>query len=122
MDAPLASDEVTDHIALIEMHRQEKQKEAGLAVACSEALQKLTELLESERSALQVHGPDHGHAANIEAVMRHIQRVRNFMSGGNNQRKSAHRRSQLQPPGRPGEAGNPRRNRGRRPQGRRGDR
>ena len=123
MDAALASDEVTDQIALIEMHRQERQKEAGLTVACNEALQKLNVLLASEKASLHSPGPEHGHPANIEAVMRHIQRVRSFMSGGNNQRKPGHRRSRQQRMNQPGgEMRNPQRNKGRRAQGRRGDR
>ena len=61
MHGEMASDEVTDSIALIEMHRQEAQKETGLAAACSEALRKLNELLEQEKEALRVNGPDQGH-------------------------------------------------------------
>jgi hypothetical protein len=123
MDAALASDEVTDQIAFIEMHRQERQKEAGLTAACNEALQKLNELLASEKAALQSPGPEHGHPANVEAIMRHVQRVRSFMSGGNNQSKPGHQRLGQQRTGRPGgEMRTPQRNKGRRAQGRRGDR
>jgi len=76
MSAGMATDEVTDAIAHIEMHRQETQKEAGLAAACSEALRKLHELLEGEQAAPQPHEPGSGHLANIEAVMIEIKRVK----------------------------------------------
>jgi hypothetical protein len=46
MNDELASDEVTDAIAFIEVHRQEAVKESGMAHACAEALRKLHELLE----------------------------------------------------------------------------
>jgi ABC-type sugar transport system ATPase subunit len=122
MDAALASDEVTDQIAFIEMHRQERQKEAGLSIACNEALQKLNQLLADEKAALHAQDAGHGQRADIEAIMRHIQRVISFMSGGNNQRKPGHRRSQQQRAARPGDMRNPAPNKGRRAQGRRGDR
>jgi len=58
MISRLVSDEVTDGIAAIELHRQGTEQESGLAVACSEALRKLQALLEQEKEALQLHGPD----------------------------------------------------------------
>src|SRR4051812_19116539 len=82
MEADMASDEVTDLIALIELHRQETQKEAGLAAACNEALRKLHELLASEKASLQQPGQANGNPANVEAVSRQIQRTRNMLSGG----------------------------------------
>ena len=74
----MASDEVTDEIAAIEMHRQGTEKESGLAAACSEALRKLQVLFEQEKEALQLHGPDTVHAINVEAVANEIQRVQSM--------------------------------------------
>lgn len=75
METGTVSDEVTDAIAGIEMHRQELEKEAGLAAACSEALRKLHELLDHERAAQQLHAPGTKHPANIEAVTTEIKRI-----------------------------------------------
>jgi hypothetical protein len=75
MDPRIATDEVIDLIAGIEMHRKEMGKESDLAAACNEALRKLHELLEREREALQSHGPGTRHPANIGAVMFEIARV-----------------------------------------------
>jgi len=72
----MISDEVMDAIAEIALHRQEMQKEAGLAAACNEALRKLHELLEREKQALQLHGPGARHAAHIEALAAEIERVK----------------------------------------------
>ena len=55
-----ATDEVIDMIADIEMQRQAMEKNAGLGASCSSALRKLHELLEREKEALQLHGPDAG--------------------------------------------------------------
>lgn len=71
----LASDEVIDTIAEIEVQRQAMEKEAGLGAASSGALRRLHELLERERQAQQVHGPDPGHPANIEALTIAIESV-----------------------------------------------
>ena len=76
MGPETATDEVTDAIAHTEMHRQETEKEAGLAAACNESLRKLHELLDREKQALQLHGPSTGHSANIEAVTAEIKRVK----------------------------------------------
>jgi hypothetical protein len=133
MDPGMATDEVTDQIALIEMNRQETQKELGLAAACNQALSKLQELLNQEKEALQANGAEPGHAANIEAVMQHITRVRQLASGGGKQRngKRAHgqqhqqhpqqhqQHQQPQPGGRRRSGG---RNKNRRSMGRRGAR
>ena len=75
MSTRMASDEVTDGIAAIEMHRQGTEQESGLAVACSEALRKLQQLLEQEKEALELHGPDTVSAANVEAVANEIKRI-----------------------------------------------
>ena len=114
----MATDEVTDQIALIEMYRQETQKEAGLAAACSEALRKLHELLESEKQAQQLNGPDNGHPANIAAVAHQIQRVKNLAGGaGQGNSRRAHFQQERSP--RPGGPRNQARNKNRRTMGRR---
>jgi len=71
-----AFDEVTDAIADIEMQRQAMEKEGGLAASCSAALRKLHELLDREKEALQLRGPDAGHPENVEAVATEIERVK----------------------------------------------
>ena len=68
--------EVTGAIAQIEAHRQAMAKESSAAAACNVALRKLHEILEREREALQLRGPDDGHAANVEAVTTEIERVK----------------------------------------------
>jgi len=65
-----------DAIASIEMQRQEKEKEAGLAASCSAALRRLHELLDHEKEALQLRGLDAGHPGNVEAVTIEIDRVK----------------------------------------------
>lgn len=123
MSAGMASDEVTDMIAHIEMHRQEMQKEAGLAAACNEALRKLHELLEHEKQQLQLHGPGTVHPANIEAVSLHINRVKQLAGGGGQKSMAGNARPRQQrQASRPGGPRNPARNKGRRTMGRRGDR
>ena len=87
MNTRMASDEVTDDIAAIEMHRQGTEQESGLAVACAEALRKLQALLEQEKENLRVHGPESVHAINVEAVSNHIRRVQS-MSGGKGRAQS----------------------------------
>jgi bacterioferritin-associated ferredoxin len=76
MNTVMASDEVTDSIAHIEMHRQEMAKETDLAAACGESLRKLHELLEHERAALQLHSSSVAHLANVEAATLEIQRIK----------------------------------------------
>ena len=76
MNSEIASDEVTDSIAHIEMHRQEAVKEVGLASACSEALRKLHLLLDQVRAEEQVADPKGGHSLNIEAVNQEIKKVK----------------------------------------------
>ena len=122
MDKVMPTDEVTDAIAHIEMHRQEMAKEAGLAAACNEALRKLHELLEHERHALQPENPQPGHAANIAAVTGEISRVKGLAGartpapGSRRERPRQQQLSQRTGPR------NPARNKGRRTMGRRGDR
>jgi bacterioferritin-associated ferredoxin len=71
-----ATDEVIDAIAEIESQRQAMQKEAGFAASCSSALRRLHELLDHEKEALQLHGPDARHPENVEAVAIEIERVK----------------------------------------------
>lgn len=71
-----ATDEVIDRIAEIESQRQAMQNDAGLAASCSSALRKLHELLDREKEALQLRGPDAGHPENVEAVAAEIERVK----------------------------------------------
>ena len=122
MATRMASDEVTDGIAAIEMHRQGTEKESGLAAACSEALRKLHELLEQERAALQQHGPDTVFALNVEAVANEIKRVQSMagIRGQGPVYKNA-RPSERQAP-RPEKSHNAARTRGRRTMGRTGGR
>ncbi|MGP1680447.1 MAG: hypothetical protein ACTS6J_25245 [Burkholderiales bacterium] len=122
MSTRMASDEVTDGIAAIEMHRQGTEKESGLAVACSEALRKLQALLEQEKEALQLHGSDTVCVANVEAVTNEINRVQSMAgvrSHGATSRTARPRGQQLP---RPEKSHNPPRNRGRRTIGRSGGR
>ena len=123
MDEAMVSDEVTDAIALIEMHRQEKQKEAGLAAACSEALRKLHELLDHEKAAPR-QSADSVPATDVTAVADEIQRVIRLASSPKPGSNPRHSRLQRQRPqfSRPEGPRNPARNKGRRTMGRRGDR
>ena len=122
MATRMASDEVTDGIAAIEMHRQGTEKESGLAAACSEALRKLNELLEQEKEALQLHGPDTESEANVEVVANEIRRIQAMagIKGQGPMHKNA-RPSERQVP-RPEKSHNAPRNRGRRTMGRTGGR
>ena len=124
MSTRMASDEVTDEIAAIEMHRQGTDKESGLAAACSEALRKLHALLEQEKEALQQHGPDSVHAINVEAVEHQIARVQGMagIKGQGAAPRSARPPRGQQPAARPDKPRNAPRNRGRRAMGRGGGR
>lgn len=68
MGKDLASDEVTDEIASIQMHRQEIERESGVAAGRDFALPKLRELLRIEQEALQQQGPVEHRLANIEVL------------------------------------------------------
>ena len=122
MSTRMAGDEVTDGIAAIEMHRQGTEKESGLAAACSEALRKLHTLLEQEKEALQLHGPDTVHALNVEVVENEIKRVQSMVGikGQGPMPRNARPRGQQTP--RPEKSHNSPRNRGRRTMGRSGGR
>jgi bacterioferritin-associated ferredoxin len=76
MISELASDEVTDAIAFIEVHRQEAAKETSLGQACAEALRKLHELLEQERATSQPADPKGGNSVNVEAILQEIKKVK----------------------------------------------
>ena len=119
----MASDEVTDSIAHIEMHRQEMAKETNLVSACNEALRKLQELLRHEHEELQKNGPQTQHTANVAALTGAIDRVKSLAGVKNPGPPSKDRR----PEGRrqvPARGANPgaARNKGRRTMGRRGER
>jgi hypothetical protein len=120
MDTLTATDEVTDAIAQIEMHRQEMQKESGPMGASREALRRLHELLEHERQALQLHGPGASQPANIEAVIAEIEKVKTLGGAGNQGAGRGHMSGLRQ--SQPSTQHSPARNKGRRTMGRRGDR
>jgi putative IMPACT (imprinted ancient) family translation regulator len=116
-----ASDEVTDAIAHIEMHRQEMEKEAGLATACNESLRKLNELLKEEQELLQRHGSGTLHALNVEVVTNEIRKVKNMMGGSGH--APASRKPQSEQRRQPQRSGprTPDKKKGRRTMGRRGE-
>lgn len=117
MSTRMASDEVTDGIAAIEMHRQGTEQESGLAASCTEALRKLHALLEQEKEALRTHGPDTIYAINVEAVANEIKRVQAMTSTrgqGGGQRNARGRGPQHPRPQKAQNAQNAPRKRGRR--------
>jgi len=122
MNTRMASDEVTDDIAAIEMHRQGTEQESGLAVACSEALRKLHALLEQERESLRLHGPDTVHAINVEVVENEVRRVQSMAGGKGQGAMPRNARPRGAPAARPEKPRNAPRNRGRRAMGRSGGR
>lgn len=132
MNAPHASDEVTDLIASIEMHRQEIERESGLEASRNYALPRLQELLRAEQEASQQ--PDAelnrevNRAANIEAVNVAIRKLQSLGRGGGQRQGQGKQPRPFQGPG-PGPGGARRdnnqrreRHRGRRSQARRGGR
>jgi hypothetical protein len=126
------SDEVTDAIAFIEVHRQDAVRESGMAHACSEALRKLHELLEQVRAEAQQRPDANGHSPNLEAVNQEIRKVKSLAgnAGHNNGPRHQHGKpKQHQPQGHPprsgaphgqgqGQGQGPGRNKGRRSMGR----
>jgi len=118
-----ASDEVTDSIAHIEMHRQEMAKETSLGSACNEALRKLQELLKHEQEESQKSGPDSQHKANIAALTGAIERVKRLAGvkspgpPSRDRRPGVRRQTTMR-----GANPAPARNKGRRTMGRRGER
>jgi len=109
MNTGMPTDEVTDAIAYIEMHRQEMAREAGVPAACAQALRQLQELLEQERQALQ--SDNGGGPANVDAVANEINRVKSLASGNNQGRHFQRARSG--PGAGPGQQQKSRRNRSR---------
>jgi hypothetical protein len=71
-----ANDDVIDVIASVESHRQQSERDFGLAASCDESLGKLHELLDRERAALEVLGPASPHPASIDTVATEIARVK----------------------------------------------
>jgi bacterioferritin-associated ferredoxin len=122
MSTGIATDEVIDMIAHIEMHRQRMANETGPAAACGEALRRLHELLDQERAALQLHGTGTAHPANIEAVTTEIKRIKQLAGATNPGSISGKGRPAQQPVSRSAAPRNPARNKGRRTMGRRGER
>ena len=134
MTAQHASDEVTDLIASIEMHRQEVERESGLEASRNYALPRLQELLRAEQEASQQPDADAARAANVEAVTLAIRKVQSLSRGGGQQRHSQGDKPQRSfrggNPRREGPGGQPQRpspgqqprHRGRRSQARRGGR
>ena len=68
MGTGMASDEVTDLIASIEMQRQEIEKESGREASRNFALPRLQEILRREQETPQPDSADNSHAANVEAL------------------------------------------------------
>jgi hypothetical protein len=123
MDTEIATDDVTDGIAHVEMQRQVATKEAGLAVACREALRKLHELLDRERAALQRRESGAGHSANIDAVTIEIEKVKKLARAASAEGPvSKHLRPGQQQVPRQNARPTPARNKGRGTMGRSGDR
>ena|SRR5689334_13010480 len=121
MQTLIASDDVTDAIVQIEMHRKEMQKETGVIGSGNEALRRLHELLEHERHALQLHGPGAGHPANIEAVAAEIEKVKALTGVGNEDGVGGHVSAQRDKPTPPSSATHHLlRSKGRRTMGRKG--
>jgi len=125
MNAQHASDEVTDLIASIEMHRQEIERESGLDASRNYALPRLQELLRAEQEAAQqpdaAANGEINRAANIEAVNAAIRKLQSLNRGGQRQGQGKPQRP-FQGPGGPRRDNNARRerHRGRRSQARRG--
>jgi hypothetical protein len=125
MNEEQVSDEVTDAIAFIEVHRQEAVKESGLAHACAEALRKLHELLEQVKTEAQQIPGANGHSPNLEAVNQEIRKVKSLAgnAGHQNGQRHQHGKPKNQQPQQPhqqprGAPHGPGRNKGRRSMGR----
>jgi hypothetical protein len=126
MNENQASDEVTDAIAFIEVHRQEAVKESGMAHACAEALRKLHELLEQVKTEVQQAPGANGNSPNLEAVNQEIRKVKSLAGNAghqNNGQRHQHGKPKQQQPQQPhqqprGAPQGPGRNKGRRSMGR----
>ncbi|HZQ73724.1 MAG TPA: hypothetical protein VFB08_12490 [Burkholderiales bacterium] len=123
-----ATDEVTDLIASIEMHRQEIERESGLDASRNYALPRLQELLKAEQDAAQQPGAPVEHAANVEAVNAALRKLQSLGRGGQQRSGQGKSQNQFRGPrpgqggGGPGQPGRHQRHRGRRQQARRGGR
>lgn len=120
MNDEIASDEVTDAIAHIEMHRQEAVKESGLAHACAEALRKLHLLLDQVRVQVQESVAQGAHSPDLEAVTQEIRKVKSLAGNAGHSHdtpRPQRAKQQQQQPARGGPHGPPR-NKGRRTMGR----
>ena len=117
-----AADEVIDAIADIQVHRQQLEKEGGVAASCSATLRKLHELLDREKEALQLRGPDTRHPQNVEAVMIEIEKVKRSTVIAGQSRAAGSAYPNRQKASWQNAHRNPSRNKGRRTMGRNGGR
>ena len=117
-----ATDGVIDAIAEIEMQRQETAKRAGFATSSGAALHSLNELLHHESKALALHGPDTGHAGNVEALTLEIVRVKALTAPSAQESIPRYVRTEERPVSWNNAPRNPPRNKGRRTMGRSGGR
>ena len=76
MNTERATPEVIDALAGIEMQRQEREKESGVAVSCGWALGKLYELLPRKRKPSGTNAESAHLQGNIEAATLAIGRLR----------------------------------------------
>lgn len=113
-----ASDEVTDEIASIQMHRQEIERESGVAAGRDFALPKLRELLRLEQEALQANGPGEHRLANIEALSAAIRKVSAASGSGGPRPAQDGNRPGRRREGRRGGQAHAQKSRGRGPMGR----
>jgi len=122
MNTALATDDVIDSIAQIEMHRQTMAKESDAPAAGAESLRKLHELLEHERSAQQANKAGASHPLNIQVIANEIERIK-YLTGMTSPRQTSFKPNPQQHPAvRPNPPHNPDRSNLRRTMGRRGDR
>jgi hypothetical protein len=104
MNPQHASDEVTDLIASIEMHRQEVERESGLEASRTYALPRLQELLRTEQEAAQQPDAEVNRAANIEAVNAAIRKLHSLgRGGGASQRRQGKPQGEFRGPRREGQ-------------------
>ena len=74
IESPEGTEELIDTVAIIELERQDRAREAGNAAACAAALHRLRELYAGEKEALR-GGPSAEHSANLAALAVEIGRV-----------------------------------------------
>jgi hypothetical protein len=73
--------DVIDTIAYIEMNRQVMAKEQGIDMARTDAVRKLHEALALEQDLARGSGANPAHAANADALMNELQRVKGMSQG-----------------------------------------